>query len=213
MKRRLLPVAIVCLLLAQSNALPQSTPVPRYEVAIEFSSLGRDSFSGTRSEPGVGARFTFNLNEMFALEGAAYLFPRRCFDCPENGRITQAVGGVKVGKRFDSWGVFAKARPGIVSYSEGVINPVFTIPPLLTPIVLERKRVDSFAMDVGGVVEFYPSPRIVTRFDLGDTIVHFGERPQDVVIFDQAGTRVISITRPARTDHQFQFNASLGFRF
>ena len=27
-------------------------------------------------------------------------------------------------------------------------------------------------MDIGGVVEFYPSRRIVTRFDAGDTIVH-----------------------------------------
>ena len=31
-----------------------------------------------------------------------------------------------------------------------------------------------FSMDVGGVVEFYPSRRIVTRLDIGDTIIRYG---------------------------------------
>jgi hypothetical protein len=28
-----------------------------------------------------------------------------------------------------------------------------------------------FAMNLGGVLEFYPSPRIVTRLDLGTTLI------------------------------------------
>ena len=215
--RALIPVAIVCLLLAQSNALSQSQsqPLPRYEAAVEFSSLGRDGIGGTRNEAGVGARFTVNLNEMFALEAAGYIFPRRCFECLEAGRMTQAVGGVKVGKRFDTWGVFAKARPGVVSFSEAqIVSFVTVVPPALFPFGLERERVTSFATDVGGVVEFYPSRRIVTRFDVGDTIIHFTKRTGDVVIFDgTGGTQVIPVTRPARTEHEFQFNASVGFRF
>jgi hypothetical protein len=215
MKMRLFPVAIVCLLLAQSTAHSQSQqPLPRYEVAVEFSSLGRDSFSGTRSEPGVGARFTLNLNETFALEGAAYMFPRRCFDCLESGRMAQAVGGVKVGKRFNSWGVFGKARPGVVSFSEGANDVSVGDPVNPFSIVIDRRSLSSFAADVGGVIEFYPSPRIVTRFDIGDTIVHFTRRTQNIVIFGPNGElRVIPITRGARTEHQFQFNASVGFRF
>ena len=210
MKRRLFPVAIVCVLLAQSSAYSQSTPVPRYEVAAEFTTLGRNSF-GTRTEPGVGGRFTFNMNEVFAFEGAAYIFPRRCFDCVENGRMSEAVAGVKVGKRFNSWGVFGKARPGVVSFSEGSSN--FTITGPSQPILVERSRVTSFATDVGGVIEFYPSPRIVTRFDAGDTIIYHRQRTQNFVIFDSTGPRLIPFTRPARTDHQFQFSASVGFRF
>ena len=213
MKTRLIPVAIVCLLLAQSSARSQSTPLPRYEAAIEFSSLGRGSFGGTRSDPGVGGRFTFNLNETFALEAAGYIFPRKCSDCFENGRMMQAVGGVKAGKRFNSWGIFAKARPGVVSYTEGAINPVLTSPAVQFPIMLERKRVTSFAADIGGVVEFYPTSRIVTRFDAGDTIIHFTDRTQNVVVFDGTGFRLLPFTRSARTDHQFQFVASVGFRF
>jgi hypothetical protein len=123
------------------------------------------------------------------------------------------VAGLKVGKRFDSWGVFAKARPGVVSFSQGEINPVFVGPLTGFPIILERRRLTSFATDIGGVIEFYPSRRIVTRFDVGDTIIHFTSRTQNVVIFDATGPRFIPFTRPGRTDHQFQFNASVGFRF
>ena len=213
-RARALPIAIVCLLLTQSNALSQSTPLPRYEAAIEFSTLGRDAFGGTRNEAGVGGRFTVNLNEIFAVEAAGYIFPRRCFECLEAGRMSQAVAGVKFGKRFDSWGVFAKARPGVVSFSDAQIVSFLPSSSGLFPFGVERKRVTSFATDVGGVLEFYPSRRIVTRFDVGDTIIHFTKRTQDVVIFDPSGgTQVISVTRPARTDHRLQFNASVGFRF
>lgn len=213
--RALFPIAIVCLLLAQSNAhsQSQSEPLPRYEAGVEFTTLGRDAFGGTRNEAGVGGRFTVNLNEMFAVEAAGYIFPRRCFECLEAGRMSQAVAGVKVGKRFDSWGVFAKARPGVVSFSDAQIVSFLPGSSGLFPFGVERKRVTSFAADVGGVVEFYPSRRIVTRFDVGDTIIHFTKRTQDVVFFDTTGPQIISVTRPARTDHRFQFSAGVGFRF
>jgi len=215
MKRKLFPFAIACLLLAQSNALPQSqsNPLPRYEVAAEFSTLGRNSFSGSRNELGGGGRFTFNLNEIFALEGAAYIYPRQCFACSENGAMSEAVAGVKIGKRFNSWGVFGKVRPGLVSFSKGKTDITVTNP-TLPSFDVKQDSLTSFATDVGAVLEFYPSPRIVTRFDAGDTIVFFRRQRQDVVIFDPAGQlQVFPITRPARTDHNFQFNASVGFRF
>ncbi|HEX6044863.1 MAG TPA: hypothetical protein VFZ22_10275 [Pyrinomonadaceae bacterium] len=215
MKTRLIPVAIVCLLLAQSSARSQSTPLPRFEAAAEFTTLGRDAFAGVRTEPGVGGRFTVNMNEVFAFETAAYIFPRKCFDCVENGRMTQAVAGVKIGKRFEHWGVFGKARPGVVSYSVGTSD--FTISNPFLPFVfgVERRRVTSFATDVGGVVEFYPSPRIVTRFDMGDTIIYHRRRTQEVIVFNpvNGSASLFPFTRPARTDHQFQFVASVGFRF
>jgi hypothetical protein len=215
MKRNLFPFAIACLLLVQSNALSQSQskPLLRYEVAAEFSSLGRDAVTGTRSELGAGGRFTFNLNEIFALEGAAYIYPHQCFNCRENGVMSEAVAGVKIGKRFNSWGLFGKARPGLVSFSKGKTDVTVTNP-TLPSFDVKQDSLTSFATDVGAVLEFYPSPRIVTRFDAGDTIVFFRRQRQDILIFDPAGQlQVFPITRPARTDHHFQFNASVGFRF
>jgi hypothetical protein len=216
MNRNLL-LSVVALLLMQSQAFSQSQPhdLPKFEVAGEFTTIEREDIGGRRTEPGFGGRFTYNINEVFSLEAAGYFFPKDCFICRNAGTITEGLGGVKVGKRFEKWGIFAKARPGVISYSEGTFDqfPVFFGP--VFPIVFERKRLTTFAMDVGGVVEFYPSKRIVTRFDVGDTIVHFKRHSFDTVLFnslDNSFTNV-RLTTPARTTNNFQFMASVGFRF
>src|ERR1041384_5382756 len=165
--------ALIGLLLVQSQVGAQTPEVPKYEVAAEFTAMDRNSFDGG-AEMGVGARFTFNLNKTFSLETAAYHFPRTCFSCEHNGTVTEVFGGLKVGKRFEKWGVFAKARPGVVSFSRGEFNPIAIATGGF--IDFETNRIPSFATDFGGVLEFYPSPRIVTRFDIGDTIIHFRRR-------------------------------------
>lgn len=213
MNTRLLPLAVACLLLIQFNSYGQSQDVPRFEIAGEFSVFGRESFFRQQTEPGAGARFTFNLNRSLAFEAAGYLFPRHCNICRNAGNVSQVVAGVKAGKRFEKWGIFAKARPGIASFSRGEFNPILTTP--TGPIEIETNRITSFAIDLGGVLEFYPSRRIVTRFDLGDTIIHFKRRTVNAVMFDPV-TKQFSLfpfVRPPRTTHSSQFSASVGFRF
>ena len=212
---RILFVVIVIFVL-HSQVLAQSQELPKFEVAGEFTTLEREGLFQRRTEPGFGGRFTYNLNEAFSLEAAGYYFPKRCFPCRNSGTITEGLAGVKAGKRFEKWGVFAKARPGVISFSEGtfdVISPVVGFP--LVPIQFELKRLTTFAMDVGGVVEFYPSKRIVTRFDVGDTIIHFNRRNFNTVLFNtQTNTfTTTTIPIPPRTSHNFQFTTSIGFRF
>lgn len=211
--RLLLIVVVVCL--AQVQAFAQSQDLPKFEVAAEFTSLEREAFGRRRTEPGLGGRFTFNLNESVALEAAGYFFPKQCFDCVNPGRVLQAVGGVKIGKRFEKWGIFGKARPGVISFSDGERNLVPTGPFPTFPFEVTFDRVNSFATDIGGVVEFYPSKRIVTRFDAGDTIVYFNRRTTNDFRFDPITNQfsIGPVTRPARTVHHFQFMASVGFRF
>ena len=214
MKRTVFVVVVICLV--QLQTLAQSEELPKFEVAAEFTTLEREAFSQRRTEPGFGGRFTYNLNKTIALEGAGYFFPKRCFECRNGGNITEGLAGVKVGKRFEKWGVFAKARPGVMSFSEGtfdIVPPVVGFP--LIPIQFEFSRVTTFAMDVGGVVEFYPTKRIVTRFDVGDTIIHFKRRTMNTIFFDPQTNAVTPgiIPVPARTLHNFQFMTSVGFRF
>lgn len=214
MKRTVFVVVVICLF--QLQALAQSEELPKFEVAGEFTTLEREeAFSQRRTEPGFGGRFTYNLNKTVAFEGAGYFFPKQCFQCRNAGTITEGLAGVKVGKRFEKWGVFAKARPGVVSFSKGTFDsiPPFTFP--LIPVQFELNRLTTFATDVGGVVEFYPSKRIVTRFDMGDTIMHFRRRTLNTVLFDPAANTFTPgiIPVPARTSHNFQFMTSVGFRF
>src|SRR5688572_30046328 len=103
-KTRLL-AALIVLCCAQLQVFPQTQDPPKFEVAAEFTTLERGSFGDTRTEPGLGGRITYNLNKTFALEAAGYFFPKQCFNCENNGRVLQTVGGVKIGKRFENWGI------------------------------------------------------------------------------------------------------------
>ena len=208
--------AVLVLGFAASAAFSQTQDLPKFEVAAEFTTLEREGFFSNRTEPGLGGRFTYNLNKNFALEGAGYFFPKQCFfECRNPGRVIQAVGGVKAGKRFEKWGIFGKARPGIVSFSDGETNlfPLGGFP--TASFEVRQNRVTSFATDIGGVVEFYPSKRIVTRFDVGDTIIYFTERTVNDFRINPITNQfdIGPVTRPARTTHSFQFMASVGFRF
>jgi hypothetical protein len=216
MNRRLVLLAITCTLIMQTNALAQSQDLPKFEIAGEFTTLERDDFffgSGQRTEPGVGARFTFNFNRSLAFETAGYLFPRHCDICPNGGNMSQVVAGAKIGKRFEKWGIFAKARPGVVSFSRGEFKTILLSP--TGPIQIETNRITNFATDLGGVLEFYPSPRIVTRFDVGDTIIHFRRRTANAVSINPVTNEftLIPFILPARTTHNFQLVAGVGFRF
>ena len=212
---RLFVLAIMTVLVVTSQALSQTQEPPRYEIAAEFTTLNREAYNGVRVEPGLGARFTFNFNKNVAIEGSAHVSFNYCPSCTITGRYGDIFAGVKAGKRFKSWGIFAKARPGDVTLGAQQIDIVQTGASGPFPFEIRAKGADNFAFDVGGVVEFYPSRRIVTRFDAGDTIIHFTRRTRDGLNFDpMTGIyTIVPVLTPARTTNNFQFMASVGFRF
>ena len=103
-------------------------------------------------------------------------------------------------------------------FSQGALDVI--VPPGTSspfdPVDFNFHRLTAFAMDVGGGVELYcPSKRIVTRFDVGDTIVHFNPRNMNTIVFNPVTNTISqgSFTIPGRTSHNFQFMTSVGFRF
>ncbi len=163
---------------------------------------------------GFGGRFGYRLSEYFTLEAEGNFFPG---DGVLDGRSkTQAFFGVKAGKRLEKFGVFAKARPGLVHYSRGDYQfagaciAVFPQPiGCYTPAATTN-----FAADVGGVFEYYPSKRTIIRFDAGDTIVH--QAPRNVVALQTNPTTIFSlvvVSAPSETRHHFQSSVGFGFRF
>ena len=217
MKRKLLftITAIgICLLFGPLKTRAQSSDLPKYEVGVDFSSI---TFAPGQTELGLGGRLTYNLNKHVALEGAGYFFPSNCEFCSRN-RITEGLFGVKVGKRFAKWGIFAKVRPGVLNFSDGQFDFVLitTNPPLGTPMFnFQTRRLTTFVVDVGGVLEFYPSKRIVTRLDFGNTIIHYPSRTNTFPIFDSTtGTYVLAPFKiSAETRGSIQIMAGVGFRF
>ena len=209
--------AVISVFLLHSTAHTQSQDLAKFEVAGEFITLQRDHlFEGKNTRPGFGGRFTFNLNKVFSIEAAGHFFPYDCLDCENLGTAKQVFGGVKAGKRFERWGVFAKARAGAVNHGDDFGGSVLCLN-ITCPFPTEefepiRAHV---AFDLGGVIEFYPSKRIVTRFDVGDTIIHRRRRVTEGLVrnISRQQFEPFNFIELGRTSHNFQFITSVGFRF
>jgi hypothetical protein len=199
------------------QASGQSDQLQKYEVGAQFTSITKPDYSGGSTEIGPGARFTFNFNRSVAVEAATNFFPHSCYGCgrgqgDNSGNILQGFAGMKIGKRFERWGIFAKARPGFVSFSRGDRKFIPTGSPGVYQFSQQRQT--HFATDLGGVLEFYPSKRIVTRFDAGDTLIKYGRHETNYLLFDPfGGVTLVPFPIRAETRHNFQFSAGVGFRF
>jgi hypothetical protein len=203
----------VCLLInssdarAQSPSTSQADDPPRFEVGIHFSALTLTPGNAYRTEVGFGGRFTLNLNRNIALEAETTLFPNssRSGEPRADGNAVEGLFGVKAGKRWQKFGVFAKVRPGFISFSDG--HPIYD---LSTPGVVNFRadRATHFATDAGGVLELYVSRRIMTRFDVGDTIIRYGAQT-----IASPFPPPLNFTVPEATRHNLQVNGGIGFRF
>jgi len=198
---------------AQQPQPAESKDPAKIELGIHFSSLNIGPLDGqvfvdpdhARSEAGAGVRFGYNLTKSVAFEAEVNFFPNEqpvFFD--RGGNMLQGQFGVKAGKRFDKFGIFAKARPGFLNFSQvlaqtGTQTFTFNGQTFTIPIFgIERKSF--FTLDVGGVVEFYPSRRVLVRFDVGDTMVNLGDQRE-------------FIANPRRFTHKLQFTSGIAFRF
>jgi len=208
-----LVAVVVCLLLNPAGARAQSQAAkddpPRLEVGVHFSALTLTPSDFYRTEVGFGGRFTANLNDHVALEAETTFFPNsgRSGERRATGRAVQGLFGVKAGRRWEKFGLFAKARPGFVSFSRGrlVADPAQSASPF---IVLDEERATHFAADVGGVLELYVTRRWMARFDVGDTMIRYGEQNVSV-----PGLPPTFFLLPKELRHNLQVSAGIGLRF
>lgn len=189
-------IAMLLTLAVQRTAFGQSE-LPRVEVGAHYTLLRFEDFD--TNDSGVGLRGTINLTKYLAVEGEFNFLPERQINFADpnylNGRRYQGLFGVKSGVRSEKFGVFGKVRPGFIHFGESTFNP------LILPIVPVPPTAESteFALDIGGVFEFYPSKKTLFRFDLGDTIIRF----------DRSSTS----GRPSYTSHNLQLSTGFGLRF
>lgn len=207
---------VLALLVFNQGVRAQEQDAPKLEIGVQYSSLSVNipGFfgGGTENAVGVGGRVTYNLTDYFAVEAEGNLSPS---DIPSSyvtgGASQQVQVGAKVGKRWRRFGLFAKARPGFVSFGE-TVTPVETTTGGVSFVQFQRERKTHFSMDVGGVLEFYPTRRTLVRFDAGDTIIRYGEHTEQQPFLATPGTPLVT-TGASETRHNFQFTAGVGFRF
>ena len=213
---RRLTLKLILIIFSATAALgvaTAQTTAPKFEVGGQFSVLPLDDNPadnnlcasaggncGTFNYTGGGGRFAYNVNRLVAIDSEINFFQKnqRYKSRLVGGHPIQVLAGVKVGKHFRNFGVFAKARPGVLSFSSTINSPLggFTAP-------AHDVRRTHLNVDVGGGVEFYPTHRTLIRLDAGDTMIRYGE-------MTIAGA---AVSDPGRTTHNFQFGVGAGFRF
>jgi hypothetical protein len=236
-------VAVIASLLLSGSEVLAQEDTPRFELGGQFSLLSRnrpsaqednffkfddfnDFFPQRVTKPGFGARFTYNKTPSVAFEAEGNFLPERrvVFGVPD-GHIFQGQFGVKVGKRCEKVGFFAKLRPGFVTFTKSsqftgfkgvfVFHPSRGTDVLLDVPQFRTGKATHFSTDIGGVVEFYPSGRIVTRFDIGDTIIRYGDYGEPAAVVCPLCCPCVPqlFLRPPETKHNLQFSAGVGIKF
>jgi hypothetical protein len=147
---------------------------------------------------GAGLGFGYRLTPLFALDSEINYFPGSG-GVQGKGPIQEALLGIKVGRPFHSWGVFGVLRPGIIHYDNAQI----------TQGLEDYGSVTRFALDAGGVIEYYPSRHSAIRFALGTTLVRYATGqpdPRQPPVSVLANDYVV-------TQGSFHFSTGYTFRF
>jgi hypothetical protein len=170
---------------------------PRFELGVSASGIHLSD----NNNFGIGARAVFNLNSFSSLEGEGNFFLNNA--SPKGfsgGRAVEGLFGPKFGLRTENVGIFAKVRPGVISFSN-TIQGITLNPAVPFSISIQTGRLTEPALDLGTVVEFYPARHWAWRTDIGDTMVFYRES-------SFLGIRVLGSTKS-----NFQFNTGIQYRF
>lgn len=201
MSRKTFLNAILLLLVAASAAGAQqvTTDEHKFEVGALFTAVGVEDGSAVK---GLGGRVAYNFTEHLALDAEGSFFPDDSLGNNQSGQFVQGLIGVRAGKRFEHVGIFAKARPGAMSLGNVVTGFDCQDGGTFTTC---RPEHGAFALDVGAVVEFYPTRRAIIRADVGDTMLRF-RRVSGGFLGAPVGTT-------SEFTHNLQLGVGFGYRF
>ena len=174
----------------------------KFEASLVVTAINLRTFDSV--EPGGGIRFSYNINPFIAVEAEGNLFDFRIGDHPTDDKLgAQGLIGIKAGYRTRRVGVFAKVRPGVVNFPDLRVRQRNCF---IGETCLDTGRSGNrLAIDVGGVLEIYPTENLVVRFDVGDTMIRFSG---DLI------TRFPTpVAIPDRISHNAQWSGSVGIRF
>lgn len=176
---------------------------PRIEVGPQITQLyvPASTVGSVTYQPAFGATCSVRIRgNLVGLDSAFSFTPK-----PPNesttfagGRLTQAFFGFRVGISKGRVHLYAKLRPGFVSFGSVILR--ITPPPGFS---FEFGRLTEPALDAGGIVQVTISRRLAVRYEVGDTLVFYEGK---VLSTGQPQT-------PSRTTNNLQFAAGFLFRF
>lgn len=189
---RLATAAFIAIFIFTAQAAQAQSVDSQFEIGGQLSIIDLGDIISEKPL-GVGGRFTYNATDHIAVDAEVNRFSTPEVDLNR----TQGLFGVKAGKRFENApiGLFAKARPGFMRF-HGERLPGSTI-----------DGTTKFALDLGGVLELYPSKRTIVRIDVGDTIIFYND--ETIRRFSLPGGPQVQLG----TSHNLQTSIGFGFRF
>jgi hypothetical protein len=183
---------------------PNAPQLLHFALGTEYTNISLPALSTNclvacrQSFSGMGTTFTYNFTRGFAFDSALNFLPAQ----QGSRRMMQGLFGVRLGERFQHFGIFGKVRPGFIYYQNALPGGGDPNPTSLT----------RFAWDVGGIFEVYPhrESRSTIRFDLGATLVRY--------LTDRVDTRYTEIggvisNQYYTTQGNFQFSTGYAYRF
>jgi len=178
-------------------------PVDHWEIGTQYTDISLPVLSNNcaggacrKSLSGVGFNFTYNFTRGIAADSTLNFIPGQ----QGTKAMTEGLFGLKMGARYDRFGVFGKVRPGLIYYSEAMPGGGDNTPSSLT----------RFACDLGGIVEIYPNRNSTVRFDVGTTLVRYlsdHSDPKQYPLGSNLSTQYIV------TQGNFQVATSYTYRF
>ena len=146
-----------------------------WEFGPLFSTLiaapaGANNSIGTLS--GLGAYASYRFWRVLYLDSDVLYFPQDTHG-PSNlygGPVLEGLFGLKGGIRRNDFGFFGKVRPGFQSYAQA-LQGVASQPTGTVDYTYGRST--NFALDLGGIVELYPTESSTLRIEAGDSHTFF----------------------------------------
>jgi hypothetical protein len=197
---RAVAVFIVVFTSLPTPVFAQDSP-GRFEVGGNFTAV---RFGAGEFGPGIEGDLNFGRH--FALDGAYSWLPTI------STHVMTGLFGAKVGTRTQHFGFFGKVRPGFISIGNTLRAETIILVPTALPATTNRfGRLTERALDLGGVMEYYPARHWALRWDAGNTL-----------LFREPGTKITIIGLPIAVDplripsgitNNFQFSTGVHYRF
>lgn len=164
---------------------PVTAVAQKYEVGLQLTGLHLHKID--EAPFGIGARFHYNLLPVVAADVELTHYPE---NPSGNFGETGALFGFRLGRHFDPFGVFVKARAGVIHFG----GDYFTLR-------LDQRTLP--IVDIGAVIEYYPTPHTFLRIDAGDSVIYYGSAR----LFNRPNPDALG------TVHNFQPGFGFGLRF
>jgi hypothetical protein len=196
-------LTIAALVVAWPDSAAAQSSAARFELGGQVASTSSSQFDET--DVGAGARISWYPTRWLGAEAEINGYPGDFpGQRPFSGGRLEGLFGATVGATFGSVRPFGKLRPGFVTFRESSepFACILIFPPPLACTLASGQTM--FALDIGGGVEVYATPKTFVRVDAGDLLMKY---PGPV--FDNSSTP----REDGFFSHNFRFAAGAGWRF